>query len=44
MNNKLRIKITGKTRKYFFNEIIKNNINIYDVKEYKNSYERFCAN
>ena len=39
MNNKLRLKITGKTRKYYLNEIIKNNINIYDLKENNNSYE-----
>ena len=39
MNNKLRIKITGKTKKYLLNEIIKNNINIYDLKEDKNKYE-----
>lgn len=39
MNNKLILKVTGKTRKYFLNEIIKNNINIYDLKENNNSYE-----
>ena len=39
MNNKLRLKVTGKTKKYFLNEIIKNNINIYDLKENKNNYE-----
>ena len=39
MNNKLRLKISGKTKKYFLNEIIKNNINIYDLKENKNNYE-----
>lgn len=39
MNNKLRIKVTGKTKKYLLNEIIKNNINIYDLKEDKNKYE-----
>ena len=39
MNNKLILKVTGKTKKYFLNEIIKNNINIYDLKEKNNSYE-----
>ena len=39
MNNKLRLKVTGKTKKYYLNEIIKNNINIYDLKENKNNYE-----
>lgn len=39
MNNKLKIKITGKTKKYFLNEIIKNNINIYDLRETKKHYE-----
>ena len=39
MNNKLILKVTGKTRKYFLNEIIKNNINIYDLKEKNDSYE-----
>ena len=39
MNNKLILKVTGKTKKYFLNEIIKNNINIYDLKENNNSYE-----
>lgn len=39
MNNKLKIKITGKTIKYFLNEIIKNNINIYDLKNDKNKIE-----
>ena len=39
MNNKLILKVTGKTKKYFLNEIIKNNINIYDLKEKNDSYE-----
>ena len=44
MNNKLRIKITGKTKKYFLNELIKRKINIYDIKEEKNKYEIIINN
>ena len=44
MNNRLRIKITGKTKKYFLNELIKRKINIYDIKEEKNKYEIIINN
>ena len=39
MNNKLKIRITGKTKKYLLNEIIKNKINIYNLEEKENIYE-----
>lgn len=39
MNNKLKIKIIGKTKKQLLNEIIKNKINIYSLEEKENFYE-----
>ena len=39
MNNKLKLRITGKTKKHLLNEIIKNKINIYNLEEQDNKYE-----
>ena len=39
MNNKLKIRISGKTKKHFLNEIIKRKINIYNLEEIDNKYE-----
>ena len=39
MNNKLKLRITGKTKKHLLNEMIKNRINIYNLEEEDNKYE-----
>ena len=39
MNNKLKIRISGKTKKNFLNEIIKRKINIYNLEEMYKQYE-----
>lgn len=39
MNNKYRIVITGKRPDYFIRELIKRNVNIYDLVKKKNKLE-----
>jgi len=39
MNNRLKIKLTGKNTTYFFNELIKRNIPIYDINKSLNKLE-----
>ena len=39
MNNRLKLRITGKTKKHLLNEIIKKRINIYNLEESDNKYE-----